>query len=94
MQESTKPVFKLAQNENDLKLAETVWNVLRVCNENVLVMYHPFIPSLTEELWQRSNAKNDSSNKSILDFSYPSLKNISKFEVGQNFKYLGIFYIF
>ena len=41
-------------------------------------MYHPFIPSITEELWQRNSQTN---GESILDFDYPSSKNISTFMV-------------
>ena len=45
-------------------------------------MYHPFIPSITEELWQRNSQPSyDSSMNSILDHTYPNSKNLAKFNV-------------
>ena len=75
--ESTKPVFK----SNHFELEELVWNVLRLCNEHALLMYHPFIPSITEELWQRFVLKDHQTQKSILEFEYPNQSNLSKFQV-------------
>jgi len=75
--ESTKPVFK----SNNFELEELVWNVLRLCNEHALLMYHPFIPSVTEELWQRYVLKANQTQKSILEFNYPIQANFSKFQV-------------
>ncbi|CAF0709760.1 unnamed protein product, partial [Brachionus calyciflorus] len=68
--ESTKPVFK----SSDIELEQIVWNILRQCNNYTLLMYHPFIPSITEELWQKNNSVG--SFDSILDFKYPSSSDI------------------
>jgi valyl-tRNA synthetase len=75
--ESTKPVFKSDNFESE----ELVWNVLRLCNEYALLMYHPFIPSITEELWQRYVWKDNQTYKSILEFNYPNQASLTKFQV-------------
>ena len=75
--ESTKPLLKSNNNE----MQEIVWNILRNINNTILVMYHPFIPSITEELWQRINNTNRKNNNlSILDCEYPKYSKISKFD--------------
>jgi valyl-tRNA synthetase len=75
--ESTKPVLKT--DDYSLSVQDNVWNILRLCNSHTLLMYHPFMPSLTEELWQRLNGLNGES--SILDHKYPSYADLSCKEV-------------
>ena len=77
--ESTKPLLK----SDDHELLENVWNVLRVCNKSALIMYHPFMPSITEEIWQLNSGFSDNSKKftSILDFEYPKRLNLDKLTV-------------
>lgn len=69
--ESTKPILKA---DSDLSFRENIWNILRQCNNYTLLLYHPFIPSITEELWQRNN--HGGSCESILDAKYPSSGDI------------------
>lgn len=80
--ESSKPLLKNKLLANDVaafRMQERVWNILRVCNEINLRLYHPFIPSLTEELWQKYEMGTD--GQSILDTTYPKYEEISKFQV-------------
>lgn len=73
--ESTKPVLK---TENDLIIKENIWNILKQCNNHILLLYHPFIPSITEELWQRINQGDNF--ESILDYRYPCADNFNNFK--------------
>ena len=72
-------------NNNNAALEELVWNILRVCNYHCLVVYHPIMPSLTEELWQNNAgfAMNSSpaGSTSILDASYPDESTFSALKV-------------
>ena len=72
--ECSKIVFK-TEAATDFALEELVWNILRICNYHCLVVYHPIMPSLTEELWQNNAGfgLNSSSEmvSSILDAPYP-----------------------
>ncbi len=77
--ESTKPLLK----SNNHVMQEIVWNILRNINSTILILYHPFIPSITEELWQRINNNNTNINDqklSILECEYPKYDKISKFD--------------
>jgi valyl-tRNA synthetase len=75
--ESTKPILK--ETSSSLNVQENVWNILRASNNYTLLMYHPFMPSLTEELWQRHNQLKGES--SILDQKYPSFSDLNMIEV-------------
>jgi valyl-tRNA synthetase len=75
--ESTKPLLQ----SSDLDLVELVWNIMRICNHNALLMYHPFMPSITEELWQLNSGFCDQSFSSILDFEYPTYEKFKIIEV-------------
>jgi len=82
--ESTKPIFK--QRSNDFELEEIVWNILRNCNYYSLLMYHPIMPSITEELWQRNMGFgamdfNTQNGSSILDCSFPDTNEMSELTV-------------
>ena len=72
--ESTKPVFK----KDGIERQELTWNTLRICSELMLFLYHPFVPSITEELWQKHKFGNESS---ILEAKYPRYGEISNFKV-------------
>lgn len=80
--ESTKPIFK-QNGENNFELEEIVWNILRNCNYYSLLMYHPIIPSLTEELWQRNSGFgfNTKQQSSILDSSFPNTDKMTELNV-------------
>lgn len=77
--ESTKPLLK----SNDHELLELTWNVLRICNKNSLLMYHPFMPSITEEIWQLNSGFSDADEKftSILDFNYQTCLKLNELNV-------------
>lgn len=76
--ESTKPLSQ----SSDFELVELVWNVMRICNHEALLMYHPFMPSITEELWQTNSGFCDNQEfSSILDFDYPSYAKFKMIEV-------------
>ena len=82
--ESTKPILK---NGADFEVKELIWNIIRNCNYHAILMYHPFMPSITEELWQRNNAfsgtqlNDKKENFSILDFKYPNPDEVAEFQV-------------
>jgi len=81
--ESTKPLLRAA-NEGDRRgLAELVWNCMRICNRTVLLMYHPFMPSITEELWQANDGfvAGIGDGSSILDAEYPNERHFAGLNV-------------
>ena len=82
--EASKPVLK-TNDDNEINVQENVWNILRAANYYTLLMYHPFIPSITEELWHRLNEVKDNQS-SILDNKYPSFNDLAKIKVCLNFK--------
>lgn len=75
--EATKPLLKNDGSEN-LERQEFVWNLLREINRLTLILYHPFMPSITEELWQITLSQPDSS---ILDEKYPKYEEIPQLKV-------------
>lgn len=84
--ESTKPIFKRNSHETDnFELEEIVWNILRNCNYYALLMYHPIIPSLTEELWKRNlgfgAANFNVETSSILDSTFPDTNEMTELNV-------------
>ncbi|RWS28290.1 uncharacterized protein B4U80_03159 [Leptotrombidium deliense] len=79
--ESLKLTF-YAQNRDDEAISQCL-NVLAVCLKNALITIHPFMPFVTEELFQRlKDLTNDSSDqtKSILLEEYPKNELWSKFK--------------
>lgn len=81
--ESTKRLLKKTDNVNREAASEQqefIWNILRVCSRTTLLMYHPFMPSLTEELWNKY--KMGGEDESILETNYPKYAEIAKFSVG------------
>ena len=84
--ETTKPIFK--QKSNNFELEEIVWNILRNCNYYSLLMYHPIMPSITEELWQRNlgfgaTNFNPQNGSSILGCSFPDTNDMSELAVNE-----------
>lgn len=77
--ETTKLVFR---KDSPPDLREHVWNVLSTCCRLSLLLYHPFMPSITEELWQKYRF--GPLNSSILDSTYPRYADIANFKVNQH----------
>ena len=83
--EATKPV--LTNPNSTVADKQLVLSMLHACAEHVLLMYHPIMPSITEELWQKLDARVSVSNEegfsgpfdSILDRAYPSSTSIGRF---------------
>jgi valyl-tRNA synthetase len=75
--EAIKPFF--AGNEPKFESArsfarDTLW----LCLDNGLRLLHPFMPYVTEELWQRLPSSRDSSRlESIMICEYPSIVEVS-----------------
>ncbi|XP_024531973.1 valine--tRNA ligase, mitochondrial 1 isoform X2 [Selaginella moellendorffii] len=66
--ELTKPTLSKGDSEDAKKLTrDTLW----VCLENGLRLLHPFMPFVTEELWQRLPRAQEE-NSSIMLASYPT----------------------
>ncbi|KAG7655616.1 Methionyl/Valyl/Leucyl/Isoleucyl-tRNA synthetase anticodon-binding [Arabidopsis suecica] len=66
--EAIKPSFA-ADNQSRIHAQDALW----VCLETGLRLLHPFMPYITEELWQRLPSSQDSERKaSIMICDYPS----------------------
>ena len=52
-EECIKPVFPFSKEGEDPVLQDVVQNVLYICLETSYRLLHPFMPFITEELWQR-----------------------------------------
>lgn len=72
LQESTKSVW----NGDDVEAKRTTRNVLVTCIENLLVALSPFMPYLTEELYQRASYIQKKFD-SIMLYPYPQPKEVS-----------------
>uniref|UniRef100_UPI00398E4566 LOW QUALITY PROTEIN: valine--tRNA ligase, mitochondrial n=1 Tax=Pristiophorus japonicus TaxID=55135 RepID=UPI00398E4566 len=70
--ECVKPVLR----SGDKELQETVWQILYVCTERALCLLSPFMPYLTEELWQRFPGRHPHSDPSICVTPYPSVSEL------------------
>jgi valyl-tRNA synthetase len=66
--EATKPLF-----ETNLENAEKVsaQNTLYTCLEGGLKLLHPFMPYVTEDLWQRLPRREGDACESIMISSFP-----------------------
>lgn len=74
--EAIKPYF--ASNDPTFASARTsAQDTLWVCLDNGLRLLHPFMPFVTEELWQRLPSQKDSTRKeSIMICEYPSIVEV------------------
>ncbi|CAI5984277.1 unnamed protein product [Closterium sp. NIES-65] len=70
--EVAKPAFNAAEGEEALKLKQVTREVLWVCLDAGLRLLHPFMPFVTEELWQRLPKPADYTFPSIMLAPYPS----------------------
>jgi valyl-tRNA synthetase len=61
------------KNDDSSEARQVTWNVVREVLSHILILYHPFMPSITEELWQSLNFNNK--NESILNQKYPKYEN-------------------
>lgn len=66
--EATKPLFE--SNAESAALA-SARNTLYTCLENGLKLLHPFMPFVTEDLWQRLPRRPEESCESIMVASFP-----------------------
>ncbi|GJP57447.1 hypothetical protein CLOP_g46 [Closterium sp. NIES-67] len=70
--EVSKPAFNASEGEEALKLKQVTREVLWVCLDAGLRLLHPFMPFVTEELWQRLPKPADYTWPSIMIAPYPS----------------------
>lgn len=74
-------ISKIRLKNND----KIVLDVLKAIFQNILIMLHPFMPFLTEELWHRFNYCPTSS---ILDAFWPKIDNTTKQILDQKSSYI------
>jgi valyl-tRNA synthetase len=79
--EALKPTFLLPSDDDDgdssaRKLASRT--VLHYCMDHALRLIHPFMPFLSEELWQRLPHKSPSEAPSLCIAPYPQAEQISR----------------
>lgn len=78
--ESTK-VWHLnsAQEKSNYKESvELTWNILRNCINISLLLYHPFIPSITEQLWDRLKKINRiNEDRLLIELNYPKASSLA-----------------
>jgi valyl-tRNA synthetase len=61
---------------------ELIGDLLKVTMNSILLMYHPFIPCLTEELYKENDQMKF---ESILNLPYPNFDKYSKLQVSYHF---------
>ncbi|RXK38345.1 valine-tRNA ligase [Tremella mesenterica] len=66
--EATKPLF---ESNADSKARTSAQNTLYTCLEGGLKLLHPFMPYVTEDLWQRLPRRLDDTCESIMLASFP-----------------------
>ncbi|XP_067865092.1 valine--tRNA ligase, mitochondrial [Heterodontus francisci] len=70
--ECVKPVLRSGERKH----RELVQQVLYLCTERALCLLSPFMPYLTEELWQRLPGRDQCSNPSICITQYPCVSQL------------------
>ncbi|KFZ18786.1 hypothetical protein V502_03936 [Pseudogymnoascus sp. VKM F-4520 (FW-2644)] len=65
--ENSKAIIQSGTNEEKLSALNTLYTAL----EGALTMIHPFMPFLTEELWQRLPRRQEDKTPSIVKAAYP-----------------------
>jgi valyl-tRNA synthetase len=93
--ELTKRLFKsTAEAHEERHERHVTMKVLWTCMENAMRLMHPFMPFLTEELWQRMPGRNviKKQPKSLMLCKYPIAKSgmCLPFNVGDAFTYVPI----
>ncbi|KAL5972219.1 Valine--tRNA ligase [Taenia solium] len=79
--EYSKPLVKSTQGV-DLKRAETVRHIVYTCLDVGLRLLHPFMPFVTEELFQRLPRRNPATDPpSICITPYPTAEEVSRWKV-------------
>lgn len=68
MQEATKPLFETNEESAARSSAQ---NTLYTCLEAGLKLLHPFMPYVTEDLWQRLPRRPEDTTESIMIASFP-----------------------
>jgi valyl-tRNA synthetase len=77
--EATKPLFEANQESAEKVSAQ---NTLYTCLEGGLKLLHPFMPYVTEDLWQRLPRREGDKCESIMVSSFP--EEVSQLGVGEN----------
>jgi valyl-tRNA synthetase len=68
MQEATKPLFETNEESPAMISAR---NTLYTCLEAGLKLLHPFMPYVTEDLWQRLPRRQGDATESIMICLFP-----------------------
>jgi valyl-tRNA synthetase len=96
--ESTKLFLlqSVQEKENYKEIIELTWNILRNCMNISLLLYHPFIPSVTEQLWDRLKKMNRLNDDNLLiQLNYPKSSEfkVIKVSLGKvKFSFIKIYY--
>ncbi|CAB4485396.1 valyl-tRNA synthetase [Rhizophagus irregularis] len=77
--EFIKPVLYGNQGNIDVKAQKAALKVLEICLDTSLRLLHPFMPFITEELWQSlvNQSENKSLPESIMLAEYPKIKDFN-----------------
>lgn len=73
-QEAIKPVLQSGTEEEK----EALRQMLHFCLETTMQLLSPFMPYLTEELYQHLQQRQGNLNQSICNSHYPKPRNVSK----------------
>lgn len=76
LQEYMKPVIY----GSDEEAKKVTRNILYTCLDGGLRLLHPFMPFITEELYQRLPWRTEGCPPSLCVTSYPEAKNVSTFK--------------
>ncbi|KAF9174704.1 hypothetical protein BGX21_009837 [Mortierella sp. AD011] len=77
--EFIKPTF-FSANDEAVQLKPRLYNVLQTCIDASLRMMHPFMPFVTEELWQKMLPKTAPQNASIMTSAFPSSDELASWK--------------
>lgn len=70
MKENSKAILQDGSDENKASITDTLYTAV----EGGLTLIHPFMPFLSEELWQRLPRRDGDKTLSIVKARYPEFK--------------------